>query len=138
MDVSADVWRHRGRSLDGCLGKADTRVTGEYGGTRDRDRAAVGVETGVLEGLVHVLDRLGWHLFDVGRGRPQCGAATARAGCEALRRLQERGYVELASLLTSGRRRGGAVVSSWVVANEGMGVVLSLFGNVSQLHFMGR
>lgn len=132
VDVSADVWRHRGWSLNGCLGKADARVpvTGEYGGTRERDRAAVGVETGVLEGLVHVLDRLGRHLFDVGRGRPQCGAAAARVYCEGPRWLQERGYAELSSLLMRGRRRGGAAVSSWVVADVGMGVVLSLFGNV--------
>jgi hypothetical protein len=78
MDVAADVCgRRQGRPLNGCLGAWGVHAAAQkMAGRGIGDRAAVGVETGVLEGLVHVLDRC---LVCLTRGAVggECGWTTA-------------------------------------------------------------
>ena len=132
MNVAADVCGgRRGRSLNGCLGAwVHVHVARKNSGAGDRGRAAGGVETGVLEGLVYVLDRLG--LFDPGHCRRERDRTRRTAG-DCNREGQERGsaghwlLLLLLSLLTSGRGLWASPGVIWFVANVGTGVLLSLF-----------
>jgi len=98
MDVAADlVLRVCRRGRPGRLAARVDGGTGDRGG-----RAAVGAETRVLEGLVHVLDRL--DVFDLRRECHWDWTGVPACACDW----------------------EGSVVSSGVVADEGMVELLSL------------
>lgn len=93
----------------------------------------------MLQGLVHILDRLGvldcWREHDrdwTGRTAYEGQVDGPFGLCVTSRR-----YRWTSTDVFLFRDSGGCVMSSWVIANVGVMVFLSLFENVTQLQIGG-